>query len=78
MRANQLRLWLASFAYVLVCALMSIIWVGAVVRRFRVSGLVMRPFTRRGPVWEVCEPGPNRRGVLEALRLTLVFPAPSH
>ena len=54
------------------------VWVGAVVRLLRVSGLVMRPFTRRGPVWEVCEPGPNRHCALEALRLTLVFPAPSH
>ncbi len=49
-----------------------------VVRRFRVSGLMMRLFTRRGPVWEVREPSPNRRCALEALRLTLVFSAPSH
>ena len=28
------------------------LWAGNMVRRFRVSGLVMRPFTCRGPVWK--------------------------
>ena len=48
-----------------------------VVRCSRVSGLLMRRVTRRGPVWRCADQVQIGRACLKALGHTLVFPIPS-